>query len=141
MRDSCIALPATPASTNGRTFCPVWLHGPHLVFCSFFEDYKQLESKIVKVDDILGAEEARKTISEAMVRRPVLSLHSVWSLPRASSQACSMCTADTVGVGAGSLRQGVLAQEETMTTRPFTASVLRSRQAARSQNAGACIPS
>eukprot|EP00891_Asterochloris_glomerata_P005024 jgi/Astpho2/5024/fgenesh1_pm.00071_%23_6_t len=32
----------------------------------FFEDYKQLESKIVKVDDILGAEVARKTIQEAM---------------------------------------------------------------------------
>ena len=43
--------------------------------CRFFEDYKQLESKIVKVDDILGAEVARKTIQEAMVRGwlPVLS--------------------------------------------------------------------
>ena len=41
----------------------------------FFEDYKQLESKIVKVDDILGAEVARKTIQEAMVMSwlPVLS--------------------------------------------------------------------
>ena len=43
--------------------------------CRFFEDYKQLESKIVKVDDILGADVARKTIQEAMVRGwlPVLS--------------------------------------------------------------------
>lgn len=35
--------------------------------CRFFEDYKKNENKEVKVDEILGAEEARKTISESMV--------------------------------------------------------------------------
>ena len=50
--------------------------------CSFFEDYKQLESKIVKVDDILGAEVARKTIQEAMVRG---------QLPVLSDRSCKHC--------------------------------------------------
>ena len=33
----------------------------------FFEDYKKNEHKEVKVDEFLGADLARKTISEAMV--------------------------------------------------------------------------
>ena len=42
----------------------------------FFEDYKKNEKKEVVVDDILGADAARKAISEAMVGPP----HSVPSL-------------------------------------------------------------
>ena len=33
----------------------------------FFEDYKKNENKEVKVDEFLGAELARKTITESMV--------------------------------------------------------------------------
>ena len=36
--------------------------------CRFFEDYKKNEHKEVKVDEFLGAELARKTITESMVR-------------------------------------------------------------------------
>lgn len=35
--------------------------------CRFFEDYKKNEHKEVKVDEFLGAELARKTITESMV--------------------------------------------------------------------------
>lgn len=35
--------------------------------CRFFEDYKKNENKEVKVDEILGAVEARKAIKESMV--------------------------------------------------------------------------
>ena len=38
----------------------------HDVLCSF-EDYKKNEKKEVKVDEILGADVARKAISDAMV--------------------------------------------------------------------------
>lgn len=33
----------------------------------FFEDYKKNENKEVKVDEFLGAEVARKTVTDAMV--------------------------------------------------------------------------
>ena len=35
--------------------------------CSFFEDYKKNEHKEVLVDEFLGAEEARKSVREALV--------------------------------------------------------------------------
>ena len=35
----------------------------------FFEDYKKNENKEVKVDEILGRDEALKAIKDAMVRR------------------------------------------------------------------------
>ena len=37
--------------------------------CRFFEDYKKNENKEVKVDEFLGAELARKTITESMVNK------------------------------------------------------------------------
>ena len=37
-------------------------------FYRFFEDYKKNEHKEVKVDEILGREEAFKAIKESMVR-------------------------------------------------------------------------
>lgn len=35
--------------------------------CRFFEDYKKNENKEVKVDEFLGADLAKKTITESMV--------------------------------------------------------------------------
>ena len=37
----------------------------------FFEDYKKNENKEVKVDEFLGAEVARKTVTDAMVSVPL----------------------------------------------------------------------
>ena len=48
---------------------------------SFFEDYKKNENKEVKVDEILGREEALKAIRDAMVR-------AVHALPHACCVAC-----------------------------------------------------
>lgn len=36
--------------------------------CRFFEDYKKNENKEVKVDEFLNAEQAKRTIKDAMVR-------------------------------------------------------------------------
>ena len=48
--------------------------------CRFFEDYKKNEHKEVKVDEFLGADLARKTISEAMVSSCPLHFKLVPSL-------------------------------------------------------------
>lgn len=44
----------------------------HNVICSFFEDYKKNEGKVVKVEEIVGAAKAKETILASMVR---LSTH------------------------------------------------------------------
>jgi hypothetical protein len=44
----------------------VWVTGETPLRCSF-EDYKKNEKKEVKVDEILGADVARKAVSDAMV--------------------------------------------------------------------------
>ncbi len=41
------------------------------------KDYKKNENKIVKVEEILGADVARKAVSDAMVRCPLAALHSL----------------------------------------------------------------
>ncbi len=38
-----------------------------LVCCRFFEDYKKNENKHVRVDEILGAEEAIKAVKDGLV--------------------------------------------------------------------------
>lgn len=41
----------------------------------FFEDYKKNENKHVRVDEILGAEEAVKAVKDGLVRAQQTSLH------------------------------------------------------------------
>ncbi len=49
--------------------------------CRFFEDYKKNEHKEVKVDEFLGAELARKTITESMVSTEAFHIaHSMTEL-------------------------------------------------------------
>ena len=51
------------------------------LLCRFFEDYKKNENKEVKVDEFLGADLAKKTITDSMVCKflladcPLSSLH------------------------------------------------------------------
>lgn len=40
---------------------------PAAVTCRFFEDYKKNENKAVRVDEVLGAEEAIKAVKEGLV--------------------------------------------------------------------------
>ena len=70
--------------------------------CRFFEDYKKNEHKEVKVDEFLGAELARKTITESMVSTEAFhTAHNMIGLTGASftlisaqSEACSFaCSA------------------------------------------------
>jgi hypothetical protein len=44
----------------------------------FFEDYKKNENKHVRVDEILGAEEAVKAVKDGLVRAQQTSWHCEW---------------------------------------------------------------